>query len=212
MFQEDGFTIVASVISPEVCDELVAAVTQQNSEAAGSRALLAVPAVARVGESLRRHPALSGLIGERHTLMQCSLFAKGVGANWSVTPHQDLSIPVSERIEAPGWTGWSMKEGSWFVQPPVEVLEQFIAIRVQLDDHADATGPLEVVPGSHTNGRLASAEVSQRASTRVRCEVPRGGALVMRPLIIHASGKSRSEFPRRVLHYLYGPPLPLPLR
>jgi ectoine hydroxylase-related dioxygenase (phytanoyl-CoA dioxygenase family) len=105
-----------------------------------------------------------------------------------------------------------MKEGSWFVQPPVEVLEQFIAVRIQLDDHADATGPLEVVPGSHANGRLASAEVSQRASTRVRCEVPRGGALVMRPLIIHASGKSRSEFPRRVLHYLYGPLLPLPLR
>lgn len=34
----------------------------------------------------------------------------------------------------------------------------------------------------------------------VDCLVPRGGVLAMRPLLIHASSKSQSQRPRRVLH------------
>jgi hypothetical protein len=37
----------------------------------------------------------------------------------------------------------------------------------------------------------------------VDCLVPKGGVLVMRPLIVHASSKSRSEMRRRVLHIEY---------
>jgi hypothetical protein len=37
----------------------------------------------------------------------------------------------------------------------------------------------------------------------VDCLVPRGGVLAMRPLIVHASSKSQSEKPRRVLHIEY---------
>ena len=39
--------------------------------------------------------------------------------------------------------------------------------------------------------------------TAVDCVVPQGGILVMRPLIVHASSKSRSEMSRRVLHIEY---------
>jgi hypothetical protein len=39
--------------------------------------------------------------------------------------------------------------------------------------------------------------------TAVDCLVPRGGVLVMRPLIVHASSKSRSAMQRRVLHIEY---------
>jgi ectoine hydroxylase-related dioxygenase (phytanoyl-CoA dioxygenase family) len=34
----------------------------------------------------------------------------------------------------------------------------------------------------------------------VICTVPKGGILVMRPLLFHASGKSTSEANRRVIH------------
>jgi hypothetical protein len=41
---------------------------------------------------------------------------------------------------------------------------------------------------------------------------PRGGALVMRPLLLHASSKATSPTHRRVLHVLFGPTdLPLGL-
>ena len=37
----------------------------------------------------------------------------------------------------------------------------------------------------------------------VECLVGKGGVVAMRPLIIHASSKSRSDVPRRVLHVEY---------
>jgi hypothetical protein len=35
--------------------------------------------------------------------------------------------------------------------------------------------------------------------------VPKGGAMIMRPLLLHASSKSSVGLPRRVLHFVYGP-------
>jgi hypothetical protein len=128
-----------------------------------------------------------------------------------VTPHQDLSVPVASRFDVRGWGGWSRKENVWFAQPPTAFLEELIAVRLQLDANASETGPLEVVPGSHAKGRLASASVSMYAQHRIKCVVPRGGALIMRPLLIHSSGKPHSLSPRRVLHFLYGPLLPAEL-
>jgi hypothetical protein len=45
----------------------------------------------------------------------------------------------------------------------------------------------------------------QSDTPRVRCIVPKGGVLVMRPLLVHASGKATGAGHRRVLHFLYGP-------
>jgi len=205
-FRDDGFVLLPEVISPDACDELIEAISTRAPGKPGSRGLLGLPAVDRMAVALQL--ITTDLMSEAYRVVQCSLFAKGVDATWLVTPHQDLSIPVSDRVDTPGWSGWSRKENVWFVQPPTSVLEQLIAVRLQLDDHASETGPLEVVPGSHANGRMTSDSVSQHAANRVSCIVPKGGVLVMRPLLIHSSSKPRSPMPRRVLHYLYGPPLP----
>ncbi|MGB6832025.1 MAG: hypothetical protein WBE24_01085 [Candidatus Acidiferrum sp.] len=37
----------------------------------------------------------------------------------------------------------------------------------------------------------------------IDCTVLRGGILAMRPLVVHASSKSQSDAPRRVLHIEY---------
>jgi hypothetical protein len=36
-----------------------------------------------------------------------------------VSLHQDLSIPVAERVDSPRYVGWSEKKGEVCVQPPV---------------------------------------------------------------------------------------------
>jgi ectoine hydroxylase-related dioxygenase (phytanoyl-CoA dioxygenase family) len=210
-FQDDGFAILSDVISPEVCDELIEVVSDKDPCRPGSRDLLGRQAIVHTASALHRHLLDLGLLREQHQAVQCSLFAKGDGANWSVTPHQDLSVPVSERVDIPGWSGWSKKENIWFAQPPAVFLEDLVAVRLQLDGNSSETGPLEVVPGSHAKGRLASSSISHYAGHRVRCVVPRGGVLVMRPLLIHSSGKSHSSLHRRVLHFLYAPPLPAAL-
>jgi hypothetical protein len=37
----------------------------------------------------------------------------------------------------------------------------------------------------------------------IDCVVPAGGVIAMRPLLVHASSKSHSDHPRRVLHIEY---------
>jgi hypothetical protein len=64
------------------------------------------------------------------------------------------------------------------------------------------------VPGFHRLGHLNPAEA--RGLRAVRGErhvsVSRGGVMVMRPLLLHASSKAISDRPRRVLHFVFGPP------
>lgn len=94
-----------------------------------------------------------------------------------------------------------------YVQPPVAVLEQLVAIRVHVDECTSENGPLRVVSGSHAFGRLDFRRTEELRSARgeVAVPVPRGGALVMRPLVLHASSKATGANTRRVLHFVFGP-------
>ena len=80
-----------------------------------------------------------------------------------------------------------------------------ITIRVHLDAATAANGCLKIIPGSHRFGLLVSGELQERINKdhAVYCEVPAGGALVMRPHILHSSEKSVEILPRRVLHFEY---------
>jgi len=129
-------------------------------------------------------------------------FDKNPSANWKVAWHQDLSIAVAERHEVAGFTGWSLKEGVWHVQPPAEVLERMITLRLHLDDCGPDSGPLKVISGSHREGRLSRERIEwwKTHGGVVECHVPAGGALLMRPLLLHSSSPARQPSHRRVLH------------
>ena len=95
------------------------------------------------------------------------------------------------------------------------VLEQLVAVRIHVDDCPEDSGALRVVPKSHSQGRLdrGRAEELRRENGEVAVPIARGGALVMRPLILHASLKATEPSPRRVLHFVFGPgTLPLGLK
>src|SRR2546429_3930349 len=72
-------------------------------------------------------------------------------------------------------------------------------------DSVPENGPLRVLPRTHTLGILSDEALHDRSTrvTTVDCLVPQGGILARRPLIVHASSKSQSEAPRRVLHIEY---------
>ena len=207
-FAAQGYVIIPDAVTAAACDRLLGIVDASEHTGAGSRRLLREPAVAEMAAQLQQHPSIAALLPAAARAVQCTLFAKTPDTNWSVTPHQDLSVPVLQRVDAPGWSGWSVKEGTTFAQPPLALLEQLLAVRLQLDDDAQSTGPLEVLPGSHRGGRLSMEALrAQFGAPRVRCIVPKGGVLVLRPLLVHASGKASGVGQRRVLHFLYGPPL-----
>ena len=61
------------------------------------------------------------------------------------------------------------------------------------------------MPHSHVLGVLTHGEISSlvREHGFVECLVPKGGILMMSPLVIHSSSKARIDAPRRVLHIEY---------
>jgi ectoine hydroxylase-related dioxygenase (phytanoyl-CoA dioxygenase family) len=132
-------------------------------------------------------------------------FDKRSGANWGVPWHQDLAIAVAQRIETPGFGPWSIKEGVVHVQPPREVLEGMLVVRLHLDDCDAENGALRLIPGSHLQGELGTEETRDwcRRVEPTVCEVSKGGALLMRPLILHASSAATKVAHRRVLHVEY---------
>jgi hypothetical protein len=204
--EEDGVAVFRAVLSEPECRAIDQELSRTPMEGAGSRNLLeshwcSVIATRLQGsESLA--PILSGCVA-----VQCTFFDKTPAVNWLVPTHQDLSIPVAHQVEHPELKGWSHKEGDIYVQPPAVVLDSLVAIRLHLDDSTPENGPLRVVPGSHRLGRLSSTALSATRKERgeVECLVTRGGVVAMKPLLLHASSKSLSSRPRRVLHFLYGP-------
>ncbi|MGE3354741.1 MAG: hypothetical protein AB7O84_23630, partial [Planctomycetota bacterium] len=95
-----------------------------NDGGAGDRAMLRRTWCRELAGALGRRLAAMDLLSPEAIAVQCTLFAKNPERNWLVALHQDLSLPVRERRDAAGWSGWSEKDGVMFAQPPVTVLER----------------------------------------------------------------------------------------
>jgi ectoine hydroxylase-related dioxygenase (phytanoyl-CoA dioxygenase family) len=208
-FQRDGFVVIPTVLGESQCDVIAESIDSFASDSPGTRSLLARDWCRALVAALRAHLTVGALIPVGHVAVQCTYFEKSVDNNWLVPVHQDLSIPVRARVEHPALRGWSEKEGALFVQPPAQLLETLVAVRIHLDPCLETDGPLQFVPATHTFGRIDGEEASRlkQAGPVVACTLERGGALVMRPLALHASSKATGTSRRRVLHFVFGPPV-----
>jgi hypothetical protein len=214
-FEDTGYIVEPEVLSEAQLRDADTQLDRLTVAGAGTRELLEEPWAQHLASQLRDCAPVRAIMGGASAAVQCTYFAKLPTRNWLVALHQDLSIPVLEKKADAPCTGWCEKEGTWFCQPPPDVLSQLVAVRVHLDDSTADNGPLRVVPGSHRHGRIASAKVKDQRRIRgeVTCTVPRRGILAMRPLLLHASSKALTDAPRRVLHFLFGAPaLPWGLR
>ncbi len=144
-------------------------------------------------------------LGSAARAVKITGFDKTPDSNWKVPWHQDLTIAVSEARDVEGFGPWTVKDGIPHVQPPIAILAGMLAVRVHLDDTPADGGALRVVPGSHRLGRIAVSEIpALRAKLgEVTCPIVEGGMMLMRPLLLHASSKSRVGRHRRVIHIEY---------
>ncbi|QDU85961.1 Phytanoyl-CoA dioxygenase (PhyH) [Planctomycetes bacterium Pla163] len=199
--QRDGFAIVADVIDGDQRSAALAAFAELDGRV-GRRDALDHPAVAQLAAAPRVRRLAEAVLGPDAAVHRAILFDKSPDANWLVRWHQDTVVSVSERFDAPGWTAWSVKDGVPCARPPRDVLESMVSIRVDLDGSDAGNGGLRVVPTSHAHGVLApEAAVEWRDRVgEVDCVVPALGALILRPLLLHASRKSPSNRSRRIVH------------
>lgn len=211
---QDGFLILPDVIAPDVCDAIIGAIAalyKAHSETARRRiggvrnVLHHCPLVAELAWSESFLKLVRPYLGETASPVRGLFFDKTPEANWRVPWHQDLTIAVATKIESPGFGPWSLKDGVHHVQPPVQVLEGMLTLRLHLDDCPADNGALRVLPGSHRAGELSAAQIEERTQENQSavCAVSRGGVLLMRPLLLHASSPARIPAHRRVLHLEY---------
>ncbi len=206
-----GFSVIPDLLNSEEVTELLAALSaikaitgvRKKSTVYAIRNLLdATPAVAALASSEKVMSLAQAALGPNAAPVRATLFDKTPDANWLVPWHQDLTICVKNRVEADGYGPWTVKSGVHHVQPPEEILESMLAIRIHLDDTHANNGALRVLPATHRFGRLTSEqiELDQENITAVTCPMSRGGALLMKPLLLHASSASTKPSHRRVIH------------
>lgn len=133
------------------------------------------------------HDVAASVLGEECFATHAILYNKNDTAQpW----HQDLRVKV---------------KGRGFVEPEDRgIYDRLLSVRLSLDDCTFFDGALKLCPTSQKHGVLTEREVRGHSLRPFSSpEMKAGDVLVMHPLTIHASGKSETGKPRRVIHVVY---------
>lgn len=202
--EHNGSSVMNYVYTKREVDKLKRVLDQNLSQQRGTfsqrRLLQTIPQLENIliNNNLR---SIVKAMDEKAFLVKAIFFNKPPEANWYVTWHQDRAINLREKRETEGFTSWTQKEDVISVLPPVEVNHNCFSIRIHLDDTDDQNGALKVLPGSHkellTDEQIRLISGNSVPST---IDMRAGGIHLMKPLLLHASAKSKSQKQRRVIH------------
>ncbi|HEY2866347.1 MAG TPA: phytanoyl-CoA dioxygenase family protein [Pyrinomonadaceae bacterium] len=205
---ELGYSIEEGVLSVAECGELLNSLEPLFSDErrGGVRHLMSsCQQVRHIAEDQRLKVIAERSLGKPAIPFKATLFCKTSRANWLVSWHQDTALPLVKFEAGDEWGPWSRKGGIDYALAPAWALERIVALRIQLDASDESNGPLRLIEGSHKFGVLDAVAIDN--IVREGCEVVAtsgaGGVIAMSPLIVHASSKTRSNKPRRVLHIEY---------
>src|ERR1700744_2736060 len=162
--------------------------------------LKGIPAIKPIVFNDKLKDLINRIFGEGYFVVKSIYFDKPEQSNWFVAWHQDLTISVDKKIDLPGYTSWTNKHNQFAVQPPVDILQNNFTIRIHLDDTNANNGALKVLPGSHLKNIYRPESINWSVESETICEVKYGGAMIMRPLLMHASDRTVNEQKRRVIH------------
>ena len=221
----EGFAVIEGVVSADVVAELIsltrgylaggiAGVLERGDEAYAMRDLLwRSPQIQQLAASPELMQITRAVLGPGAFAVRGLFFDKTPSTNWNLPWHQDLTLAVQARRNVPEFGPWTLKAGIPHVIAPASLLERMVTIRLHLDDCKSHSGPMRVLPGSHRDGKLDSANFATLTSCAkeraVDCLVGAGGLVVMRPLLVHASSSGTGPGHRRVIHLEYAAePLP----
>jgi ectoine hydroxylase-related dioxygenase (phytanoyl-CoA dioxygenase family) len=207
--ESKGYAIVNHVYTPDQINSIIAIINSANQDHSAFRKtkdlfairsfLQAIPSIHEILWNEDVLQLIKNAFGKGYFIIKSIYFDKPSQSNWFVPFHQDLTISVNEKIDIPGYTSWTSKQGQIAVQPPEAILENIYTLRIHLDDCNEDNGALRVIPGSHKNG-VQRVRAIPLENTAARCNVKKGGVMIMKPLLMHASSRSTSDQQRRVIH------------
>lgn len=144
--------------------------------------------------------AIKEIFGQGYFVVKSIYFDKPKESNWFVAYHQDLTISVDRKLTIPGFGPWTVKHNQFAVQPPLDILQSNFTIRIHLDDTDKYNGALKVIRGSHLKEVYRPETIDFNKEVEDLCPVKKGGIMLMRPLLLHASNRTTNNERRRVIH------------
>lgn len=205
-----GYTVIENVFSEGQVEQVLQLISQADTSQDTFRKtadlfairqfLKVVPGVRQAIFTEELQQIIHTLFGTDYVPVKSIYFDKPGQSNWFVAWHQDLTISVDKKLAIEGYGPWTAKQGQYAVQPPVELLESNYTVRLHLDDTNEHNGALKVIPGSHLHGIQRPDTLDLHATPEVSCCVKKGGIMIMRPLLMHASSRSTDGNNRRVVH------------
>jgi hypothetical protein len=137
-----GYAVVLGLLSGIECERLTRSLGVVQGP--GRRGLLQLPDVATIANSKTIKRLIQPFVEPLPRPVRGVYFNKSPEANWAVSWHRDVTIAVRERADVPDFRAWSIKKGVLHVQPPTELLEQMLTLRIHLDDCDETNGAREV--------------------------------------------------------------------
>lgn len=208
--EANGFVIIPDIFSTDEINDIAISIGNADNTAdtfrksadlfAVRQFLKEVPNSQKPIFNNKLKQVVSQLFGENYFPIKSIYFDKPGNSNWFVAYHQDLTISVNKKTEIEGFGPWTVKQNQFAVQPPVEILENIYTIRIHLDETNEDNGALKVIPKSHLKKIYRPETIDWRTETEVSCNVPQGGVMIMKPLLLHSSGRTVNNNNRRVIH------------
>ena len=207
----EGFTILNNVYTENEIEKIIFLIekkTENNTENATFRKSQDLFAIRQFHKEIPEtldfifnqnlKDIIENTFGKGYFITKSIYFDKPEKSNWFVAYHQDLTISVNKKIEIENFENWTVKQNQFAVQPPTAILEKNFTIRIHIDKTTKDNGALKVINNSHSKGifRVENLEIENETI----CEVEKGGIMIMRPLLFHASNKTTNNERRRVIH------------
>ena len=207
---ENGFTTISEIYSTEEVERIISVIDNADTSKETFRKsadlfairqfLNEIPEIAELIFTEKLKSVVDQLFGEDYFVVKSIYFDKPANSNWYVSYHQDLTISVDRKTELAGYGPWTTKQNQFAVQPPTEILQSIFTVRIHLDDTDKENGALKIVPKSHLKDIYRPETIDWTTETEVVCEVPKGGIMIMKPLLLHSSSRTTNEKKRRVIH------------
>jgi len=206
----DGFAIVDNIFTDEEVDLILLAISQVDTSKPTFRKTTDLFAIRQFFKEVpaahdlvfldKLNDLITQTFGEEFFVVKSIYFDKPANSNWLVSYHQDLTISVDKKVDIEGYGPWTTKQNQFAVQPPLEVLQDNFTIRIHLDETDEENGALRVIPSSHLKGIYRPETIDWTVEREMVCCVPKGGVMIMKPLLLHSSGRTTNSNKRRVLH------------
>ncbi|MBC7937378.1 MAG: phytanoyl-CoA dioxygenase family protein [Rhizobacter sp.] len=208
--EENGFAVFNEIYSEEEIELFTSAIANADSSQPTFRKtndLFAIrqffkeiPAAIDIVFNDKLNALTGKLFGNDFFVVKSIYFDKPEVSNWFVAYHQDLTISVDKKVVLEDFGPWTVKQNQFAVQPPLYILENNFTIRIHLDNTNEENGALKVIPGSHLKGIYRPETIDWALEKETFCFVEKGGVMLMKPLLLHASNRTTNSSKRRVLH------------